>query len=178
MEKSKLNSITFINFKPGSPVRVRARDFPFPLVLRIFFYLGLPSISLIASGKGIETHILEPSRRWTGPVSPDHYKCHRKLQSILPISVSGTCTWYLRAPWVRQGGQGRPHLLSLPLWAEAQQQNSGAGGLPPRGGHTLLQLFTRSFLHEQTSRSQASAGPVGVPSTTAEIFNLFFSWLT
>lgn len=30
-EKSKLNPITVINFKPGSPVRVR--DFPFPLFL-------------------------------------------------------------------------------------------------------------------------------------------------
>lgn len=56
LEKSKLNSITFINFKPGSPVRVR--DFPFPPVLRVFFYLGLPSVTLIVSGKGIELHIL------------------------------------------------------------------------------------------------------------------------
>lgn len=60
LEKSKLNSITVINFKPGSPVR--ARDFPFPLVRRIFFYLGLPSITLVASGKGTEMNILSPSR--------------------------------------------------------------------------------------------------------------------
>lgn len=89
LEKSKLYSFTFSNFKPGFPVRIRPRNFPFPLALRVF-YLGLKSITLRASEKGTEMKIQPrvPLLNWTeggtGPVSPDH---HQPRGNFSPYSL-------------------------------------------------------------------------------------------
>lgn len=98
--------------KPGFPVRIRPRNFPFPLALRVF-YLGLKSITLRASEKGIEMKIQPrvPLLNWTeggtGPVSPDHHQPRGNFSpySLFP-SLGFACYTSLQAV------RGSAHLLS------------------------------------------------------------------
>lgn len=96
----KANSIPspLQTLESGFLVRVRARDIPFPLVLRIFS-VGLPSITLIVSWKGIE---MDYPALCTPPLTEQMVNRPSQSRSLqmpqeTPVHFPHFCVWVLDA---------------------------------------------------------------------------------